>query len=101
MKRYEIHTKNGIYYEDVLTNDIYDLDWHREDDAALFEYYADGSIRSKSWYHNNVKHRINEPAVITHYKDGCVSSESYFLNGMGYTKSDFDYEMFKIKLGLL
>ena len=46
-------------------------------------------------------HRLDGSAYQAFYDNGQLEYESYYINGKYYNKSDYDVEIFKMKLELL
>ena len=46
-------------------------------------------------------HRLDGPAYQRFYTNGQLAYVSYLVNGKYYTKSEYDAEIFKMKLALL
>ena len=47
------------------------------------------------------RHRLDGPAYQTFHVNRELQYEAYYINGEEYTKSDYDAEIFKMKLSLL
>ena len=73
MTRYVVYTKEKGKIETDKGDDFNVLTWHREDGPAYQVFYDNRQI---------------------HYT-------SYYINGKCYNKSDYDAEIFKMKLALL
>ena len=104
-----INLGNGKYKEVYYSNDgirqheSYYLKGklHREDGPAFVAYYKNGTIGMESYCLNNQMHRENGPAQIFYKQDKHINQVHYYLNGKGYTKEQFETQMFKKKLELL
>jgi len=73
MKKYIIYTKEKGKIETDNLYDVGGLTLHREDGPAIQRFHTDGKLYTKA----------------------------YYINGELYTKSNYDAEVFKMKLALL
>ena len=73
MEKYIVYTKENGKFETDTYNDIDGLTLHRLDGPAVYVFHADGELYTKA----------------------------YYLNGEYYTKTEYDAEIFKMKLALL
>ena len=73
MSRYIVYTKEKGKIKTDILGDFFGLTLHRLDGSAFLEFY-DGRQLQYEWY---------------------------YINGKCYNKSDYDAEIFKMKLALL
>lgn len=101
MYRYEVHTLDGIYKVNTLTDEIFEMHWHRIGAPAYIEYRKDGSIRQVNYFYNNNRHRLDGASHIFYNERGEVVEESWYIVGICYEKEAYEHEIFKRKLEIL
>jgi len=101
MQRYIVYTKETGKIETDNWSNIGELPFHREGGPAMQEFYDDGQLRYDVYFINNKRHRLDGPAFQSFYNNGKLEYESYYINGKYYTKTEYDAEIFKMKLALL
>ena len=74
---------------------------HREDGPAHQRFYANAQLYFESYWLNGKMHRLDGPAYQGFYDDGQIEDEEYYINGIYYSKSEYETELFKMKLALL
>ena len=101
MKTFIAYTKEKGKIETDNSDDFNGLTWHRLDGPAFQRFYDNGPIWVETYYINGKKHREDGPAVQGFYDNGQLFHEAYFINDKEYTKSEYETEIFKMKLALL
>ena len=101
MTKYIVYTKEKGKIETNNYNEFDGLTLHGENGPAIQGFYYSGKLANEVYYLNNKRHRLDGPAFQSFYNNGKLEYESYYINGKYYTKTEYDAEIFKMKLALL
>ena len=100
MPIYIIYTKEKCKIETDNYNDFDGLTYHREDGPA-YQRFNNGQLIHEVYYINGKMHRLDGPAYQAFYDNAQLDYEAYYINGEEYSKSEYEAELFKMKLALL
>jgi len=89
----KIETDNGA--------DFIGLTWHRLDGPAYQKFNRNGQVAYEVYYINDKQHRLGGPSFQSFSETGKLNYRVYYINGKHYTKTEYDVEIFKMKLALL
>jgi len=101
MKKYIVYAKENGKIETDFYRKVKRLTKHREDGPAMQSFNSDGQLAYESYWVNGKWHRLDGPARIYYKKDGKLLQKLYYINNKEYNKSEYDVEIFKMKLALL
>ena len=93
----EFHDNGQLFHEEYYINGKL----HRLDGPAYQRFYDTGQLYYESYYINGKMHRLDGPAFKEFYDNDKLNHAKYYINGKCYNKSDYDAEIFKMKLALL
>ena len=101
MNKHIVYTKEKGKIETDNLGDVKYLIWHRLDGPAYQEFHDNGKLAVEVYYINDKQHRLGGPSFQSFSETGKLNYRVYYINGKHYTKTEYDAEIFKMKLALL